>query len=339
MTPCVRGRPQEPLIAGEEEQMASSERLDVLCVGEGLAVTYPAEDLASAEHPRLVVHTGGAEGNVALHLAAQGMRVGWASRVGADPFGRMVVADLARGGVDVSTVHVDDVHVTGMYLKDTRPDGRTFMHYYRSNSAASYMDVEDVGRFLVGRAAWVHVSGITVAISRSAARMIDALIDACRAEGANISFDVNFRPRLWSAAEAADGLLAIAQRADLVFVGRDEAEDLWATAQAEDVFALLDRPALVVVKDGEFGAYEIDRRGDLPATAFEPTPSVDVVEVIGAGDAFAGGYLAGLLRGEDASSRLRRGHASAAWTIGSWDDVRPGHQPAPFATDPSEDPL
>jgi 2-dehydro-3-deoxygluconokinase len=206
------------------------------------------------------------------------------------------------------------------------------MHYYRSGSAASHMDAGDVDRLQLDGTGWVHVSGITAAISPSAARMVDALIDACRDRGVSVSFDVNFRARLWSVADAAGRLRGIAQRADLVFVGRDEAEELWGTPHAGDVFALLDRPPLVVVKDGAVGAHELDRRGAEPAATFEPTPPVEVVEAIGAGDAFAGGYLAGLIRGEDARHRLRRGHASAAWTIGSWDDVRPGHRPAPFVT-------
>ena len=323
---------------GRSDDVAAIHRLDVLCIGEALAVAYPIGDLASSAEPRLAVHTGGAEANVALHLAAQGLRVGWTSRVGADPFGRKVLADLRRGGVDVSTVFVDDAHATGLYLKDTRPDGGTFMHYYRAGSAASHLDVGDVERFPLARTAWVHVSGITAAISLTAAAMVDAVIDACRATSTSVSFDVNFRPRLWSAADASEPLLALAQRADLVFVGRDEAQDLWGAPRADDVFALLDAPSVVVVKDGAVGAHEIDRRDTAPTITFAPTPPVEVVEVIGAGDAFAGGYLAGLLRGEAPLERLLRGHASAAWTIGSWDDVRPSHRPAPFPSADREEP-
>ena len=311
--------------------------LEVLCVGEALAVTYPPEDLVRSRRSRLVVQTGGAESNVALHLASQGVATAWASRVGDDPFGRKVTSDLERGGVDVAWVQTDDAHSTGMYLKDTRADGSTFMHYYRSGSAAAHMDAGDVARFPVARATWVHVSGITSAISPSAARMVDALVDACREHEVAVSFDVNFRPRLWSSEVAAAPLLTLAQRADLVLVGLDEADDLWGAASAADVFELVDVPSLVVVKDGASGATEIDRRGGASILTFEPTPPVDVVEVIGAGDAFAGGYLAGLLRGEAARARLRRGHDVAAWTIGSWDDVRPDYEAKPFAPTPAKE--
>lgn len=304
--------------------------LEVLCVGEALAMTYAPDDLASSDNAHLTVRTGGAESNVALHLAAQGIRTAWGSRVGGDPFGRKVLADLKRGGVDTSSVRVDEGRPTGMYLKASRADGSTEMHYYRTGSAAAHMDAADIEGFPVNQVPWVHVSGITVAISPTAALMVDALIGACRDRGVSVSFDVNFRPRLWSADQAAGALLRVAQQADVVFVGLDEASDLWGTASMDDVFTSIDAPSIVVVKDAGVGALEVDRRGSVDVRTFERTPPVEVVELIGAGDAFAGGYLAGLIRGECAEARLRRGHAAAAWVIGSWDDFRPGHRPAPF---------
>lgn len=305
--------------------------LEVLCVGEALAMTYAPENLASSDSAHLIVRTGGAESNVALHLAAQGIRTAWSSRVGDDPFGRKVLADLKRGGVDIASVRVDKERPTGIYLKASQAGGSTTMHYYRTGSAAAHMDSADIEGLPLDQVSWVHVSGITVAISPTAALMVDALIGACHDRGVSVSFDVNFRPRLWSADQAADALHRVAQHADLVFVGLDEARDLWGTASAEDVFATVSTPSIVVVKDADVGALEVDRRGTVDVHTFESPPQVEVVELIGAGDAFAGGFLAGLIRGEGAEARLRRGHAAAAWVIGSWDDVRPGHRPAPFA--------
>ncbi|MFZ8756189.1 sugar kinase [Microbacterium sp. HMH0099] len=300
---------------------------EVLCLGEALAVITVAGDLSSATPPP--VHVGGAEANVAQHLAAQGIAAAWTSRVGDDPFGRLVLATLSRAGVDVSGVTVDPTHPTGMYVKEARPDGTSVMHYYRSGSAASAMDASDLERLPLDGIRWVHVSGITPAISSGAADLVDALIDAAHARGVRVSFDVNHRPRLWADLDtAADHLLATAQRADLVLVGRDEAESLWGTTTADDVFAVLDRPPLVVVKDGEIEAVELDRATGRRTAV--PTPIAAMVEPVGAGDAFAGGYLAGLLRGEDASARLARGHACAGWTIGGPEDVRPGHHPLAF---------
>lgn len=321
-----------PLASSEPSQDARTGRaVEVMCVGEALAVVYALDDLTGPA-PRLAIHTGGAERNVALHLASQGVAAGWTSRVGGDPFGRRILHDLESGGVDTGTVVVDDDHPTGLYVKSETPDGGTRMHYYRSGSAASHLSPDDVVGMALDGVQWVHVSGITPALSASASAMVDELFARCAHAGTAISFDVNYRPRLWPRSRAASRLRELAQRADLVFVGRDEAADLWGTRSPEDVFALLPDPARVVVKDGAVGAYESDRSTS-GRTTFVETPPVEVVEAIGAGDAFAGGYLAGLIRGETAGSRLLRGHRCAAWTIGSWDDVRPGHRHDPFDTE------
>lgn len=301
----------------------------ILCVGEALAVIRTAGSWSHDQRQRLGVHTGGAEANVALHLAAQGIEVSWASRIGADPFGRMVLADLRRGGVDVGCVIVDDERPTGMYVKEVRGPGDALMHYYRAGSAASFLDAADVARFPLGSVGWVHISGITAALSDRALRAVEAMFDECTSTGVKVSFDVNFRQRLWDRGVASARLCDLAERADVVLVGRDEAQDLWGTDSAEQVFDLITQPSIVVVKDGDIGATELNRSRE-PIVTFAPTPPAEIVEVIGAGDAFAGGYLAGLLRGESSRDRLARGHAAAAWTIGSADDVRPGHVPEPF---------
>lgn len=309
-----------------------SDSLEVLCIGEALAVLHTSDEWDDAVRPQFHIRTGGAESNVALHLAVQGIEAGWFSRVGDDPFGRMVTSDLAKAGVDVSRVAVDAARPTGMYVKDVTGDGAAVMHYHRAGSAASHLRAEDLERLPIGLVSWVHISGITTALSHTASEMVDALFDACKAAGTQVSFDVNFRPRLWERDRAAVRLRHLAQRSDLVLVGRDEAEDLWGTRSPQDVFDHLNGPRLIVVKDAGVGATELDRSTRLGQT-FVATPPVDVVELIGAGDAFAGGYLAGLIRGESSHRRLMRGHESAGWTIGSSDDARPGHVARPFCTD------
>lgn len=177
----------------------------------------------------------------------------------------------------------------------------------------------------------MHISGVTAALSARASRAVDVLFNECTTIGVKVSFDVNFRSRLWGRGVASGRLRDLAERADVVLVGRDEVQDLWGTDSAEQVFDPIAQPSIVVVKDGDIGATELDRSRESIVT-FAPTPPVEIVEVIGAGDAFAGGYLAGLLRGESSRERLRRGHAAAAWTVGSADDARPGHVPEPFRT-------
>jgi 2-dehydro-3-deoxygluconokinase len=131
-----------------------------------------------------------------------------------------------------------------------------------------------------------------------------------------VSFDVNYRPALWSVAEAAPRLHRLAQRADVVFVGLDEAETLWGTQTPDEVRAILHAPGRLVIKDSDVGATEYSTEGE----QFVPALKVDVIEAVGAGDAFAAGYLAADLDGREAFDRLTAGHQRAALVLRSMSD-------------------
>ncbi|WCN78996.1 sugar kinase [Micromonospora sp. LH3U1] len=288
-------------------------------MGETMVVLCPdpGEPLEHAE--RVAVSVGGAESNVAGYLARLGHRAGWVSRVGDDPFGRAVVRHVAAAGVRVDQVRVDPAAPTGLYVKDPGPEGTT-VHYYRAGSAASRMDPGTLADPRLAGARVLHLSGITPALSASCRALVEHAVADRPLAGALISFDVNHRARLWPAEQAAPVLRDLADRCDLVFVGQDEAETLWGTADPMAVRQLLPGPETVVVKDGSVGATALCRDAE---PVFVPAPRVTVVEPVGAGDAFAGGYLAGLLRGLDTLRRLRLGHLVAAQALGSTGDNAP----------------
>lgn len=288
---------------------------EVLTVGETMALVAPvlAEPLETAEEFR--VDTAGAEANVAAHLAALGRRAAWAGRVGDDALGRRVVRHLHDRGVDTRWVETDDAAPTGVYFKDP---GRG-VRYYRAGSAASRMDPSFLGGLPLDTARVVHVSGITPALSASCDALVDELIERVAASPAMLSFDVNHRSALWREGAARGRLQELAARADLVFVGLDEAEALWGTATPEAVRALLPEAALLVVKDGAVGATEFRTDADSGST-HAPAMSVEVVEAVGAGDAFAAGYLDSLLAGGGPSDRLAAGHARAVTVLGDTAD-------------------
>ncbi len=256
---------------------------------------------------RFRVDAGGAESNVAAHVAALGHRAEWFSRLGTDALGDRVLAQLSRRGLDTSRVIRDGGHRTGLYVKDPGHG----VSYYRAGSAASHLSPADAEGLALEGVDIVHLSGITAAISSSAAEFLDRVIDRAHDEGVLVSFDVNHRMALWSIDTAAPALAALALRADLLFTGRDEAETLWGAGRDDDIRELFADVPEVVVKDGDVGAtaYLGDRR------IFEPALRVDVVEAVGAGDAFAGGYLAARLSDENADERLRAGHRRAALTL------------------------
>ncbi|WP_406150076.1 sugar kinase [Streptomyces sp. NBC_01012] len=284
-------------------------RPPVTCIGETMAalVPEPAAPLEGAGH--LGVRIAGAESNVAMYLADHGVPARWVSALGDDPFGRRILGEVAASGVDVSGVRTDPHRPTGLLVKDPGTES-TRVHYYRRGSAASALTPDLLTGDAVRTAGLVHLSGITPALSASCRDLVAALLDPPAAERpCPVSFDVNHRPALWPDGTAPAVLLAFARRADITFVGLDEAQALWGEElrDAADVRELLPEPRVLVVKDGGRAATAFD--GGRTHTV--PAPRVDVVEPVGAGDAFAAGFLAGLLRGEEPVRALRLGHLTA----------------------------
>ncbi|WUB49187.1 sugar kinase [Streptomyces griseorubiginosus] len=287
---------------------------DVVCVGETMAVLVPPDEEPLERQRVLRLDVGGAESNVACGLAALGHRVAWVSRVGDDPLGRRVLAELRGRGVDVGGVATDPDRPTGVYFKDTGPAG-TGTYYYRRGSAATRMGPDLAAAC---RARLLHLSGITAALSDSCAELVTEIVVRRAVPGATVSFDVNHRPALWRHRDPATALLEPARHADIVFVGRDEAEALWGTARPKEIRDLLAPAPVVVVKDAEHGATAYTAAGE---EVFVPTPDSRIVERVGAGDAFAAGYLAAHLEGRRTETALRLGHVMAAAALATGGDV------------------
>ena len=278
---------------------------EIVCVGETMALITPTDaELAAAGHATLGI--AGAESNVSAGVAATGHRVAWASRLGADPLGDRIASELERRGVEL-WVERDDATPTGVMFKDPGIESSS-VYYYRRGSAASRMQAGFLTPERLDGVRIVHTTGITPALSATCREMVDRLFVDARTAGALVSFDVNDRRPLWSREDAAETLARLADAADITFVGRDEAERIWGTVTPAEIRAFLPNCALLIVKDGDIGATAFD--GDAEPV-FVPAPVVDVVEPVGAGDAFASGFLAATLDGADLAARLSAGHAAA----------------------------
>ncbi|MBV2363679.1 sugar kinase [Streptomonospora nanhaiensis] len=289
--------------------------LDAVCVGETMALLVP--DPAGTDGRRsFQLEIGGAESNVAIHLARTGLRVAWYSALGDDDLGRHVRGRVAAEGVDCR-VRTDPDRPTGLYLKEFDGTGRTRVRYYRRGSAASALGAADAARVRAEAPRLVHTTGITPALSEGCRALVDALFTEA-APGTLRSFDVNYRPALHGPDEARV-LRETARRADVVFCGLDEAESLWGAATLDDVRELLEGPDLLVVKQGAEGATAF--RGG--RSWFAPAPEVEVVEPVGAGDAFAAGVLHGLLTGADVAASLAEGARLAGTALGVRGDIPP----------------
>ncbi|MFH9617582.1 sugar kinase [Streptomyces pratensis] len=290
---------------------------DVVCLGESMVTFLPSQPGRLADVPSFGRGIGGAESNVACALAAGGHRAKWVGRVGADGFGDHLVDTIAGYGVDTSAVRRDPGRPTGIYFR-TATDRATDAHevaYYRAGSAASAMSPHNVPYDDLLSARVLHLSGITAALSADCLELLHDLT-APRDGRPLVSFDVNHRPGLWRDGEAGpEVLLALARRSDLVFVGEDEAEEAWGVHGTEAIRAALPEPDVLVVKRGSDGVTVFSRTGDSPETdtvTTVPSLHVDVVAAVGAGDAFAAGFLSATLRDLPVRDRARHGHLMAA---------------------------
>ncbi|MET7714779.1 sugar kinase [Streptomyces sp. NPDC005407] len=315
--------------------------VDIVCLGESMVTFVPTAPGRLADVPSFVRGIGGAESNVACGLAASGHRAKWVGRVGADGFGEHLVAAIASYGVDTSAVQRDPDRPTGIYFRTAgeratgtageEPD-RAEVVYYRAGSAASAMSPSTMRYEDLWSGRILHLSGITAALSADCLSLVRALTTRSPSRPL-VSFDVNYRVNLWQDAADLRVLLDLARGADIVFVGEDEAEAAWGVRGAAAIREALPEPEVLVVKRGARGAVayarcaapvpyrtpsasNADGAGFPPDTVTdEPAPRVDVVAPVGAGDAFAAGFLSATLRGLSAHQRLRYGHLMAAATL------------------------
>ncbi|KJQ53731.1 sugar kinase [Microbacterium sp. SA39] len=295
-----------------------------VCFGEGMVSLVPA--LAAPLEDNRTFHRSlaGAEWNTAIALASAGIRTAVVSRVGDDGFGRFLSSELRRHGVDDSAVEVDPDAPTGLYVKELapRPDGAVdgTMHYYRSGSAAADLSPQTLetpaASAVLAGAALVHTSGITPALSPSARAAQEALFAHGRADRL-LSFDVNWRPALWRGREDEGKALIsdLAHRSDVVFCSRPDAEAVFGTGDPDQLRSLFPEPRYLLITDSD-GAVAFDGGERAESSALD----VPVVETIGAGDAFAAGFLAGILTGLSLAGSLARGHRIATRALTSTRD-------------------
>ncbi|HET7526478.1 MAG TPA: sugar kinase [Burkholderiaceae bacterium] len=289
---------------------AASERaLDVVCLGEAM-VEF---NQAPGEPTRYTAGFGGDTSNCAIAAARIGARSGYITQVGDDVFGAQLLALWRDEGVDTGGVRVVASAETGLYFVTHDEHGHAFT-YRRAGSAASRMACDDPAFATclrrAGCARTLHVSGISQAISPSACDVVFAAIERARAQRARVSYDLNFRPRLWSADAALPVVRATVPLVDIFLPSIDEVALLAGTRTPEDALRWahgLGAP-IVVLKLGADGCW-VSQAG---AVTKVPPHRVTPVDATGAGDCFAGTLLARLAAGDDLVAAARAANVAAA---------------------------
>jgi 2-dehydro-3-deoxygluconokinase len=294
---------------------------EIVTMGETMALLAAPEIGLLRHATNLRLSCGGAESNLAIGVARLGHGATWIGRVGDDEFGVMVRRMLAAEGVE-GRIRVDPAAPTGLMVKYRRTGTVTQVVYYRKGSAGSRLDPSDVDETLIREARVLHLTGITPALSESARAAVRHAIDVARAAEVLVSLDINYRGKLWSPVEAGRVLADLVSRADIVFATEPEARLVVDGRHPDELGAQLGAmgPAEVVIKRGALGAVAVVGGEVLTVRPY----AVTEVDPVGAGDAFAAGYLCGLLDGADIGQRREIGALAGAFTVtvpGDWEGL------------------
>lgn len=263
---------------------------------------------------------GGDTSNVVIAASRLGARTAYFTRIGDDAFGRLLLELWRREGVDAGTVQTDSTAPTGIYFVTHGPHGHAFS-YRRTGSAASRMRAHDVPEPLIRSARFLHVSGISQAISGSARAAVRHAVRIARQAGARVAYDPNLRPALWTPSQAVEALEEIMGQVEVFLPGL---EDLRALTGIDDPDRLVewchDRGAsTVVLKLGERGALISDGGVRSLIDAFP----VRAVDATGAGDCFDAALLVRLGAGDGLADAARFACAAAALSTRGYGAVDP----------------
>jgi 2-dehydro-3-deoxygluconokinase len=289
---------------------------DLIALGEAL-IEFNQRDPAQ---PLFQMGFGGDTSNAVIAAARLGARCAYLTQVGDDSFGEALLALWQREGVATDGVRSVRGAPTGLYFVSHGARGHEFT-YRRAGSAASLMTPAQLPRELIAATAQLHVSGISLAISDSACESAFEAMRIARAAGARISFDLNHRPRLWSAARALELTRRVLADCDLFLPSVDEIALLTGieTPQAIIDWAHGQGARAVVLKLGAMGCIVSDGRD---VTALPPM-RVTPVDATGAGDCFAGACLGLLARGASLVDAARIANIAAALSTQGFGAVDP----------------
>ncbi|SFB20293.1 MULTISPECIES: sugar kinase [unclassified Bacillus (in: firmicutes)] len=296
------------------------EQLDVVTFGEAMAMFIADVPGRLHEVSHYTKALAGAETNTAIGFARLGLKSGWASKVGADSFGKFIIAHLQKENVNIEQVLTDGHYPTGFQLKSKVFEGDPEVEYFRKGSAASHMSVVDFNEEYFLSARHLHMTGIPLGISEHTRAFAQHALNFMKKAGKSVSFDPNLRPTLW---KSRDEMIAVtnqgAFQADTVLPGIHEGEILTGYQKPEDIakFYLEQGVKQVIVKLGGDGAYYQTQTGQGTVKGYHVE---EIVDTVGAGDGFAVGVVSGLLEGLSIEDAVRRGNAIGALAIQSQGD-------------------
>ncbi len=275
-----------------------------------LRLTTPGQS-RFAQATELEVTFGGAEANVAVAIAQFGGQASFVTKLPDHELGQRAIDELQRCGVYTSHILRGGDRLGVYFLEQGASQRAGKVIYDRAGSALAMAEPSEWDwRKIFEGADWFHWSGITAALSPACAAMVQQASAAARSLGLKVSFDMNFRAKLWSPARAALVLTPLMQHVDVCICGASEAASVFGIAAASDEAA-----AIALAERFVFKAVAIPQRHSASASATQfgallrvggevvqsRRHEITVVDRVGSGDAYSGGLIFSLMRGDDPS--------------------------------------
>jgi 2-dehydro-3-deoxygluconokinase len=261
----------------------------------------------------LNIHVGGSESNVGAALARLGWKVLWISKLVENPWGWRIAHELRFHGIDISQVHWTSQGRIGVFYMEVSEEPRPSQIIYdRSLSAVALMNPDEMDYSVVAQGELLHLSGITPALSENCHKIASRMMDVAQDAGMKISFDLNYRARLWTPDEAEKVLSNFCAKAHILFITLNDARTVFKlTGSYEEMLEQLMtrfKCEVVVMTVGAEGAVALKEGKFFKEGPFKAKP----IERLGSGDAFDAGFLYGYSKG-DVAEALRYGNALAAF--------------------------
>ena len=300
--------------------------LDVVALGEAMVEFNQRPSTGADDDPLYLQGFGGDTSNAAIAAARAGARVAYLTRLGLDRWGERLMDLWQRESVDTTAVWREHPAPTGMYFVSHDAQGHHFS-YARAGSAASRMQPQDLTHWAdsIAHSQWLHLSGISLAISTSACDTAFAAMHHARSSGTRVAFDSNLRLSLWPLARAQACIRQAVSLCDLFLPSLEDMTALTGLTQAADIIAWshAQGAAQVVLKLGAEGALASDGHHQRRV----PGHVVTAVDATGAGDCFAGNLLARLSARDDLWAATAFANAAAALSVQGFGAVAPLPRP------------
>lgn len=289
---------------------------DVVTLGETMLRLTPESQLRLEQADRFQVHVGGSESNTAVGLSRLGKRVAWLSRMTDNHLGRRIERAIASHGVDTCHITWTNQDRVGLYfLEEGSPPRNSQVIYDRSGSAFSRWEPSDLPSdlFVPNKSKWLHVTGISLWLGDTTRATVAEAIRLAKSAGWSISFDVNHRTLLCSANAAYEFCHSLFETADLAFLPRRDAIQLWGLIDDPSDETVMSQ--LVGIRKGKPTVMTLGPRGaiaaDSSACVYEAIDPVSPIGRLGGGDAFSAGFLSAWLESKDLQRSLKWATATA----------------------------